>query len=263
MSDSRTIVTRMGSIAVHVGPHNTALPLVLLHGVYLDRHFWDRQVQALGGRTVVTLDMPYHGESRGAPRSWTLDDCAGMLIDILDELHFDKVVVVGHSWGSMTAMRAAVLRPDRFAALGLCNMPLNPGSLPKIVLYQLRAALLPFRSFYTRQAAKALYAPESLAKHPEFVGSLQATMGRLSNSEVRQVDMAVVINPDDGFRILRQLNVPALALKGVKDYVPEPPGLDLTVVPGGHMSPAESPDAVITFIYRVLALAEDGLADQV
>lgn len=259
MRDERVLETRMGRIATEIWSGSETLPLLLLHGVYLDRHFWDPQVQALRGRTTITLDMPHHGDSTGAPARWTLDDCAGMLIDILDALEIEKAVVVGHSWGSMTAMRAAVRSPQRFSALGLCNMPLEAGSVAKIALYQLRSALLPLRSFYTRQAAKALFAPESLAAHPTFVDSLQATMGRLSNREVRQVDMAVVINPDDGFAILRRLSVPALALKGAKDYVPEPPGLDLTIVPGGHMSPAEAPDAVVAFIQRVLALAEAGV----
>lgn len=254
MSNVTKISTRLGNIAMEVSPGSLEPPLVLLHGVYLDRHFWDYQLNALRGRQIIALDMPHHGESATANRSWSLNDCAGMLLDVLDALSIDKAVVVGHSWGSMTAMRAAVLSPQRFVALGLCNMPLEPGNAGKVIKYQLQATLLPLRRFYTRQAAKALYAPESLHEHPEFVDSLQATMGRLSIREIRHVDMAVVINPDDGFEFLRRLSPPTLALKGEKDYVPEPPGIDLTIVPGGHMSPAEAPEQVLEFIRAVLAL---------
>lgn len=201
--------------------------------------------------------MPYHGDSAGAPAAWTMDDCAGMLLYVLDALDIERSIAVGHSWGSMTILRAAVRSPARSAAVGLCNMPLASGNRTRIMKYHLQATMLPFRSFYTRQAAKALYAPASLAAHPEFVTSLQATMGRLSNREVRQVDMAVVIDPDDGFAILRRLTVPALALKGEHDYVPAPPGLDLTIVPGGHMISAEAPDAVQAFVRRVIALGEE------
>lgn len=31
---------------------------------------------------------------------WTLDDCALMLLDILDALEIDQVIAMGHSWGS-------------------------------------------------------------------------------------------------------------------------------------------------------------------
>jgi 3-oxoadipate enol-lactonase len=254
MGDMTRVSTRLGSIAAEVASGTEGLPLVLLHGVYLDRHLWDYQVNALRGRTIVTVDMPHHGDSTGANLGWSMDDCAQMLLDVLDSLAIEKAVVVGHSWGSMTTMRAAVRSPERFAAIGLCNMPLEPGTASKIAKYRLQATLLPLRRFYARQAAKALFAPESLRGHPEFVDSLVATMGRLSNAEVRHVDMAVVINPDDGFRLLCQLSVPALTLKGEKDYVPEPPGLDVTIVPGGHISPMEAPDEVLAFIRRVLLL---------
>jgi pimeloyl-ACP methyl ester carboxylesterase len=254
MGEVIAIPTGLGSIAAEVVAGSEGLPLVLLHGVYLDRHLWDYQVHALRGRKIVALDMPHHGDSTGANLDWDLDDCAEMLIDVLDSLAIEKAIAVGHSWGSMTAMRAAVRSPDRFAALGLCNMPLEAGKMRTIAKYRLQATLLPLRSFYTRQAAKALFAPESLQVHPEFVDSLLATMGRLSNAEVRHVDMAVVVAPDDGFRVLHRLSVPALALKGEKDYVPKPSGLDLTIVPGGHMSPKEAPDEVLTFIRRVLSL---------
>jgi len=36
-------------------------------------------------------------------------------------------------------------------------------------------------------------------------------MGRLSNREVRQVDMAVVVAPDDGLEFAKRLRVSALA----------------------------------------------------
>lgn len=255
MNNTTTVSTRLGNIALEISPGSAEPPLILLHGVYLDRHFWDYQVKALGERRVIALDMPHHGQSTGDHLAWNLNDCAGMLIDVLDALAIEEVIAVGHSWGSMTAMRAAVLSPDRFVALGLCNMPLDPGTARRIIKYQLQATLLPMRRFYTRQAAKALYAPESLVEHPEFAESLQTTMGRLSFREVRHVDMAVVINPDDGFEFLRRLSTPTLALKGEKDYVPEPPGIELTIVPGGHMSPKEAPDQVLEFIRAVIALS--------
>lgn len=254
MGNRTTVSTRLGNIALEVSPGSAEPPLILLHGVYLDRRFWDYQVNALPERRIIALDMPHHGESVTDNLTWNLNDCAGMLIDVLDALAIEKAVVVGHSWGSMTAMRAAVLNPERFAAVGLCNMPLEPGNAGRIIRYQLQAMLLPLRRFYTRQAAKALYAPESLLEHPEFVDSLRATMGRLSIREVRHVDMAVVVNPDDGFKFLRRLSTPTLALKGEKDYVPDPPDIDLTIVPGGHMSPKEAPDQVLDFIRSVLAL---------
>ena len=87
----------------------------------------------------------------------------------------------------------------------------------------MQSNLLPFRSFYAAQAAKVLFAPESLKSHPEFVDNLKTTMGWLTDREVRQVNIAVVIKPDNSFEVAKRLTAPALALRGEKDYVPEPP----------------------------------------
>jgi 3-oxoadipate enol-lactonase len=56
--------------------------------------------------------MPLHGHSRENIRpNWTLNDCADMLIEILDSLHIPRVIAIGHSWGSMTILRAAHKHP--------------------------------------------------------------------------------------------------------------------------------------------------------
>jgi len=209
-------------------------------------------VASIQDRTVVTIDMPHHGQSAEPPSGWKIGDCADMLIEILDQLKLERVIAIGHFWGSMTILRAAVKQPDRFASVGLCNMPLEPGSRQKLLRYYLQASLLPFRSFYTGQAAKALFAPESLKAHPEFVEDLKTSMGRLSNRAVREVDLAVVINPDNGFEVLKKLQVPALALRGEKDYVPNPPNIQLVIVPGGYISPLEAPSQVQDFVQEVI-----------
>lgn len=256
MTTLQRIPTKLGTIAVEIEQRNGALPVIFLHGVYLDRHLWDAQVAAIRDRTVITVDMPHHGMSTDAPFGWKIDDCADMLLQILDYLKIDRLIAIGHSWGSMTIMRAAVRQPQRFAAVGLGNMPLAPGSTRKRLGYTLQASLLPFRSFYTEQAAKALFAPESLKAHPEFVDGLKTTMGRLSNRAVRQVDNAVVVNPDNGFEVAKQLTMPALALRGEQDYVPAPPNIPLTIVHGGHISPLEAPSQVQDFVQEVINLAE-------
>src|ERR1700744_1930543 len=96
-----SIRTRIGTIAIFIrsGPPDK-LPLVLLHGIYFDHHLWDKQVEAVKDRTVIAIDMPLHGESReNIKPHWTLNDCAIMLIEILNSLDIPRVIAVGHSWG--------------------------------------------------------------------------------------------------------------------------------------------------------------------
>jgi len=94
------IQTNIGKIAIHKTELTSdKLPVILLHGVYFDHHLWDEQVKHIDDRTVVTIDMPFHGESREITKlDWSLNNCADMLLEILDNLQIPRVIAIGHSW---------------------------------------------------------------------------------------------------------------------------------------------------------------------
>jgi len=118
------ITTGIGKISVHIKKNTSGkIPIVFLHGIYFDHHLWDKQFDEINDRTVISIDMPFHGDSRENIRpDWTLNDCAEMLIEILDILQIPRVIAIGHSWGSMSILRAAHKHPERFESIGLCNM---------------------------------------------------------------------------------------------------------------------------------------------
>ena len=255
LADNMEVNTRIGRIAVQSRRVDSdEHPLILLHGVYFDHRLWDAVVDSIKDRTVVTLDMPLHGGSRKIVKSdWTLNDCAGMLLDTLDALGMTRVVAVGHSWGSMTILRAAHRRPGAFAAIGLCNIPFHAASLKTRALFGLQHALLPFRGFYMRKAAESLFGKDSLKHDPSLIQELTRPMGSISNREIRRIDKSVILDAEDATGMLKSLEVPALALKGAEDYVPTPPGIETVMVKGGHVSPLEQPKEVSLLIHRLMS----------
>lgn len=249
-----TVKTTLGDIAIYrkAGPTGKT-PLIFLHGVYLDHHLWDEQVVEIQDRTVITLDMPFHGASRLISKhNWTLNDCADMLVEILDGLNLPKVVAIGHSWGSMTILRAAHMHPDRFESVCLCNMPFHAATPFQKLVFRFQHALLPFREFYMTQAAKSLFSTNSLRENPGLMDRLKKTMRILSNRQIKWIDKAVILDAADSTDQIRSLKVKAVALKGVDDYVPTPPHIDTVMVQGGHISPWEAPREVSRFIHRML-----------
>ena len=119
------IHTNLGKIAVCQKLTNSdKTPIMFLHGVYFDHHLWDKVINSIQDRSTFSVDMPFHGLSKEITKTdWTLNDCADMLLEILDSLQIAKVIAVGHSWGSMTILRAASKQPERFENVLLCNMP--------------------------------------------------------------------------------------------------------------------------------------------
>ena len=246
--------TKLGKIVVYQKIANTKnIPIIFLHGVYFDHHLWDNQIKEINDRVVITVDMPLHGESRNISNpDWTLNDCADMLLEILDSLQIPKVIAVGHSWGSMTILRAAHKKPERFTSIGLCNMPFLAASKKQKNTFGLQHSMLVFRNFYTKQAAKALFGKTSLVKNPSLINQLSQPMNVLTNKEVKQIDKKVILDAEDATSLIQNLQVKAIALKGKEDYVPLPPKIETIIVEGGHISPLEEPLKVLYLIKTLM-----------
>ena len=247
------IETNIGRIAIfQTESDSNKIPVIFLHGVYFDHHLWDKVIESINDRTIIRLDMPFHGLSKEITKTdWTLNDCADMLLEILDILHIAKVIAVGHSWGSMTILRAASKQPERFENVLLCNMPFLAATKKQKITFVLQHSMLIFRNFYTKQVAKALFGKTSFKENPSLIEDLKRPMNLLSNAQIKQTDKAVIIDAEDASELIKNLKVRAVALKGVEDYVPAPPNIETIVIGGGHISPLENPDEILSLVKKI------------
>ena len=247
------IHTNLGKIAVYPKlADSDKTPIIFFHGVYFDHHLWDEVIDSIQDRTTYSVDMPFHGLSKEITKTdWTLNDCADMLLEILDSLKITQVIAVGHSWGSMTILRAASKQPERFESVLLCNMPFLAATKKQKLAFGLQHSMLIFRNFYTKQAAKGLFGTTSLKENPSLVDHLKHPMNLLSKAQIKQTDKAVIGEAEDASELIKDLNVRALALKGVEDYVPAPPNIETIIITGGHISPLEQPYKVISLVRKL------------
>jgi pimeloyl-ACP methyl ester carboxylesterase len=94
--------------------------VVLVHGVTGDLSIWFlcKAIQTLSARYRVTAyDLRGHGYSDVPPDRYTSADHAADLFALMDTLGIDRATVVGHSFGGVIAMHAAVLDPGRIEAV--------------------------------------------------------------------------------------------------------------------------------------------------
>jgi 3-oxoadipate enol-lactonase len=249
------IQTNLGHISVAVEEGTIGTPVIYLHGVFLDRTLWTAVSAPAQGRTQVFIDMPAHGSSDNVGHEWSLDDCAQMLISIMDELNLKRCIAIGHSWGSMTALRAAVRFPDRFEALGLFNMPFRKTNGLSWIAFSLQKRMTIFPAFFARQAAIALYSEQILKQRPELVTQMQARLSKRPAQEIARTIEAVILKPSDSASLIQALRIPALVVVGETDYVGITPKAQFFIVPGGHISPHEAEEEVRKAIKQVLELA--------
>ncbi|MFN5089191.1 MAG: alpha/beta fold hydrolase [Bacteroidota bacterium] len=247
------IHTTIGKIAIYQKEvDSNKIPFIFLHGVYFDHHLWDNLIYSVTDLTIIALHMPLHGFIMEITKhDWSLNDCADMLLEILDHLKIAKVIAVGHSWGSMTILRAASKQPERFENVLLCNMPFLAATKKQKITFVLQHSMLIFRNFYTKQVAKALFGKTLFKENPSLIEDLKRPMNLLSNAQIKQTDKAVIIDADVASELIKNLKVRAIALKGVEDYVPAPPNIETIVIGGGHISPLEKPDEILSLVKKI------------
>lgn len=88
--------------------------LVFIPGWMCDQTFWSGQVEAFAhDHTVVTLDLPGHGQSGMERDGWPLMDFGTDVQSVVEHLDLSNVVLIGHSMGAAVALEAARLMPER------------------------------------------------------------------------------------------------------------------------------------------------------
>jgi 3-oxoadipate enol-lactonase len=83
---------------------------------------WAPQAEALRGDVrVLRYDHRGHGASEVPPGPYTMDDLAGDVLALLDDLEIERVTFVGLSIGGAVATTVALRAPDRVERLVLCS----------------------------------------------------------------------------------------------------------------------------------------------
>ncbi len=109
-----------------------ARPIVLIHGLLMNRRMFDRLAPALAerGNRVITVDLLGHGRSDRPVEmvNYSMTLFADQVVALLDHLGLEQAVVGGTSLGANVSLETAHVYPDRVKAL-FCEMPVLDNAL--------------------------------------------------------------------------------------------------------------------------------------
>jgi poly(3-hydroxyoctanoate) depolymerase len=130
-------------------------PLLLINGLGANLEMWQPLVRALAGEhELIAFDLP--GTGRSARPRWPMrmPQLARLVAELLDELGYERLDVLGYSLGGIVAQELAHRAPDRIHRLVLCAT--TPG-LPSIPPDPIVSALMltPAR-YWNRQLAELI-----------------------------------------------------------------------------------------------------------
>ena len=97
-------------------------PVVLVHGVFMDRRMWLPQVKSLSSYyTVCCMDMLGHGDAPDPDGERKLSDFVEQIHDVIQYFELDKPVLGGFSMGGLVAQAYAIEHHSRLSGLMLMN----------------------------------------------------------------------------------------------------------------------------------------------
>jgi poly(3-hydroxyalkanoate) depolymerase len=117
---------------VDVRPGNgSGRPLLVCNGIGASLHILDPLVDALDPTIeVIRFDPPGVGDSPAVPFPYGLPQMATALDELLDELGYDEVDIMGYSWGGALAQQFVLQRGSRCRNLILVSTSTGAWSVP-------------------------------------------------------------------------------------------------------------------------------------
>jgi pimeloyl-ACP methyl ester carboxylesterase len=249
-------------------PFDAARPtVVFLHGVLNDHSVWILQTRyfAHHGWNVLAPDLPGHCRSAGDPPR-SVQEAAAFVPGLLDAAGVKQAALVGHSFGSLTAMEAAARAPERVSKLVMVGtaypMKVSPALLEASLNEPMKAIEMDNVFAHSTLAPP----PSALGPGTWVYGASRALKERVlaSNSDVNLFHRGFKACDDyrGGEEAMDGVKCPVLFILGRKDSMTPPkmaaalqaraPDSRTVLVEGGHQMMAEAPDEVLAALKEFL-----------
>ncbi len=255
-------VTKSGSV-LHFeesGLESKGPPIVCLHGIGGGAYFFTGFARRMAGHRIITVDLPGTGNSRSAadPVDFTLDSMAADLGEFVRDYIGEPVVLLGHSFGTILALRAweTWAKGSIRGILFVCGLPKARPNIHE----RLSARAVEIREHGIKgwgpRVSPGVFAPRSQRELVEVTGLFE----RLFEDQVPETYTRIidVLLAADMNAAVPTVTIPCAAIGGAEDSYAPPEALRaftaaLTALPApcpvsiiegaGHMAFYEQPEA--------------------
>ncbi len=245
-------------------PFDSSLPcVVFIHGAQHDHSVWILQSRFLAhhGHAVLALDLPGHGRSDG-PSARTVEEMAGRVATALAPLASPRLLLAGHSMGSLIALEVARRLPARMAGVALLGTA-APMRVSDALLAATRddpSAAMDMINVWSHSPVLAPFAARPGCPAPGFDIvwqnlRLMQRVAAVNGADVLPTDFAACNAYDGALDAVRALQCPALFILGSRDQMTPPKAAQslidactqsqvVTLPATGHAMMSENPDGV-------------------
>ncbi len=237
--------------------------IVFLHGGEHDHSVWILQSRYMAhhGYGVLALDLPGHMRSAG-PALTTIESMAEHVAVALNAAGAERLIVVGHSMGSLIALELGTILRDKVQGVALIATA-SPMQVSEVLLDATRnspAQAMEMINVWSHSASIDAFDRKPSSPGPGFSNvwsnlRLMQRVAQRNGADVLHADFAACNAYQRGAQAAAELACPALFILGSSDSMTPArsaqPLIDacrdatvVTLAGAGHALMAESPDGV-------------------
>ena len=189
-------------------------PIVFIHGVGLTHEIWRPQLDYFKDNTTISYDILGHGKTRLNKSNISFDDFSEQLINLLNQLNFDKIHLVGFSIGSLIARNFATKYNERLKSLTLLGSIFKRSEEQQKIVND-RFNLAKKNSKLSRQALKRWFTDEYLEKNPDTYEKISSILEKNNMENFLRVYKLFVFHKND--EDFQNIKVNTLVMTGEND----------------------------------------------
>lgn len=247
-------------LAYQVDGSADAPALVFSNSLGTDLRMWDDQVVALRPHfRIIRYDTRGHGQSDVPHGPYTIERLGHDLLALLAHLHIERTHMCGVSLGGLTALWLAAHHPKRVERAVFANTAARIGSVER---WNARIEAVRDGGMTAIRAVvlARFLSPSFRAAHPEATQRIGTML--LATNPDGYVAACTALRHADLRVLVPTISIPALIVAGALDEATPPlqsealhtaiRGSELVVLPAGHLSNVEQPQAFNAHLLRFL-----------
>jgi len=195
---------------------NEKNPIIFIHGVGLTKEIWEPQINFFKKYNTLTYDLLGHGKTPLKKSQISFEDFSDQLLNLINELSFSKIHLVGFSLGGLIARHFASKHSDRLSSL------IIHGSIYKRTEDQKRVVKNRFEVAKTERpgskhsAIRRWLSEDFIKKNPDVYKKIYSNLEKNNPKDFLKC-YEIFVNYIDDDSMLKNININTLITTGEND----------------------------------------------
>ena len=201
---------------------NEKNPVVFIHGVGLAKEIWEPQINFFKDNNTLTYDLLGHGKTPLKKSKITFEDFSKQLLNLINDLNFENIHLVGFSLGALIARDFASKNSDRLSSLIIHGSIYKRSEEQKRVVRNRFEVAKINRPASKKTALRRWLSEDFIKKNPDIYKKIYSILEKNNHKDFLKC-YEIFVNYTDDDNIIKKINVNTLITTGENDVgsIPE------------------------------------------